>query len=79
MSDTDTRFQIYNRRPKPAEMRPYEKGEDLGERVSISAADAENGSPRLGDMIARNPEDHSDQWLVAKEYFEKNFNTDPVG
>jgi hypothetical protein len=27
----------------------------------------------LGDMIARNPKNHSDQWLVAKQYFEDNF------
>lgn len=41
--------------------------------VSISDEDLKNGSPKLGDMIARNPSNHKDQWLVAKEYFEKNF------
>ena len=41
--------------------------------VSISDTDLENGSPILGDMIARNPKNHNDQWLVAKEYFEDNF------
>jgi len=41
--------------------------------VSISDADVKNGSPKLGDMIARNPKDHNDQWLVAKQYFEDNF------
>jgi len=41
--------------------------------VSISDSDIQNGSPKEGDMIARNPENHSDQWLVAKEYFENNF------
>lgn len=41
--------------------------------VSISDVDLLNGSPREGDMIARNPENHNDQWLVAKQYFENNF------
>ena len=42
-------------------------------RVSISDADKANGSPKIGDMIARNPKNHLDQWLVAKDYFEDNF------
>lgn len=42
-------------------------------KVSISGVDIENGSPKIGDMIARNPINHLDQWLVAKEYFEDNF------
>ena len=42
-------------------------------KVSISDADLANGSPKIGDMIARNPENHDDQWLVAKDYFEANF------
>jgi len=41
--------------------------------VSISRSDKIDGSPKLGDMIARNSEDYNDQWLVAKEYFKKNF------
>jgi hypothetical protein len=24
-------------------------------------------------MIARNPKNHNDQWLIAKQYFEDNF------
>lgn len=54
-----------------SEMRPYVIGEDIT-RISISEADKENGSPKEGDMIARNPRDHGDQWLVAKKYFEDN-------
>lgn len=42
-------------------------------KVSISDADLQNGSPKIGDMIARNPKNHNDQWLVAKQYFEDNF------
>lgn len=41
--------------------------------VSISSADKENGSPKIGDMIARNPKNHFDQWLVSEEYFKNNF------
>ena len=60
------------RRKGLSEMRPYVEGEELNELVSISEADLKNGSPKLGDMIARNPKNHDDQWLVAKQYFEEN-------
>lgn len=36
-----------------------------------------NGSPKQGDMIARNPENHDDLWLVSKKYFEENFEQEP--
>ena len=60
------------RRKSVSEMRPYIKGETLNNKVSISEADLKAGSPKLGDMIARNPKNHEDQWLVAKAYFEDN-------
>ena len=41
--------------------------------VSISAEDLKAGSPKIGDMIARNPKNHLDQWLVASQYFQDNF------
>jgi hypothetical protein len=41
--------------------------------VSISAEDLKNGSPKIGDMIARNPKNHLDEWLVAELYFNDNF------
>jgi hypothetical protein len=44
-------------------------------KVSISDVDLQNGSPKIGDMIARNPKNHKDQWLVAQIYFEDNFET----
>ena len=47
-------------------------GENLDE-VSISDADCRNGSPKIGDMIARNPKNHKDQWLVAKAWFLEHF------
>lgn len=60
------------RRKGVSEMRPYVPGEDLA-GVSISDTDKANGSPQEGDMIAHNVDDHSDQWLVAKAFFEKNY------
>jgi hypothetical protein len=42
-------------------------------RVSISAEDLKNGSPKIGDMIARNPKNYLDEWLVAELYFNDNF------
>ncbi len=44
-----------------------------GVEVSISAEDRKNGSPKIGDMIARNPKNHLDQWLVSEEYHRDNF------
>ncbi len=60
------------RRCQIAELRPYEPGESL-EGVSISDVDRAAGSPKAGDMIARNPKNHADQWLVAAAYFAENF------
>ena len=28
--------------------------------------------------MEHNPKNHQDKWLVAKEYFEQNFEPDPV-
>ena len=41
--------------------------------VNISAVDLVNGSPKEGDMIARDSNNHLDQWLVSKKTFEDNF------
>lgn len=60
------------RRKGLSEMRPFIEGELLDSKVSISQADLDNGSPKVGDMIARNPKNHEDKWLVAKKYFEEN-------
>ena len=66
-----TTFKKYNR-TNISEMRPFHKGEKL-KSVSISDEDKKNGSPKNGDMIARNPKNHNDKWLVAKKYFKENF------
>lgn len=54
-----------------SEMRPFIEGENMS-GISISDEDKNAGSPKLGDMIARNPKNHQDKWLVAKKYFEDN-------
>ena len=76
-------FKKYERK-EMAELRPVTQ-EDIEEFIengeistnniviSISQVDEDMGSPKIGDMIARNPKNHNDQWLVAKEYFENNF------
>ena len=56
------------RRKELWEMRPYIPGEDMAS-ISVSKEDV----PKFGGMIARNPENHADQWYVAKTYFEKGW------
>jgi hypothetical protein len=65
-------FKEYKRKGL-SEMRPFKSGEIIDIRkVSISPEDLKNGSPRVGDMIARNPLNHDDKWLVAEKYFNEN-------
>ena len=75
------------RRTQIAEMRPVTEQDikdfendknphslkDTEFKVSISKVDKQNGSPKIGDMIARNPKNHNDKWLVAEQYFKDNF------
>ena len=56
------------RRTAIAEMRPYVDGESMAD---ISVGDSV--FPIVGDMIARDPKDHTDQWLVKEGYFADNF------
>jgi len=63
---TDADIMAFQRDKHPHSMR------DTEFQVSISKADLDNGSPKIGDMVARNPKNHADQWLVAQEYFEDN-------
>lgn len=41
--------------------------------ISIASVDKIAGSPKIGDMIAKNPKDENDQWLIARSYFLDNF------
>lgn len=60
------------RRSQIAELTEWSSEFDM-KSVSVSEEDKKNGSPKFGDMIARNPKNWNDQWLVAKKYFEDNF------
>lgn len=60
------------RRKAIADLRPYVPGEDMT-GISVSEVDRAAGSPKAGDMIARNPLNEDDKWLVAKDYFAVNF------
>jgi hypothetical protein len=55
-----------------AEATPWAVGMDMS-NISVGVEDTRRGSPKDGDMIARNPVNHKDMWLIAKEYFEANF------
>ena len=60
------------RRAQIVEMISWNDGFDMT-HISVSAPDREAGSPKTGDMIARNPKNHADKWLVAAQYFADNF------
>ena len=61
------------RRTNIAEMRPYIKGEDMT-GISMGGHDLAFNPPNVDmGMIARNPNNHKDQWYVARKYFEENF------
>ncbi len=49
-------------------MRPYTPGENLV-GISVSKED----TPEEGGMIAHNPKNPDDQWYVAKQFFEDNY------
>lgn len=60
------------KRTQVAELAPWDETVDMSD-VSIASVDRANGSPKLGDMIARNPANHEDKWLIASDYFRANF------
>lgn len=78
-----SQFRTY-RKKGVTELRPVTHGECRGYHtygglkvnnveVSISKEDLKNGSPKKGDMIARNPKNRKDVWLVSEKYFNDNF------
>lgn len=62
----------YYRKKQLQKLEPWVPGMVM-DGVSISDADKSNGSPKVGDMIAFNPKDDSDRWLVAKQFFDDNY------
>jgi hypothetical protein len=63
---------LYYQRTNLTLAKEWEPEDDMT-RVSVSQADKEAGSPKEGDMIAKNIDNEGDQWMIAKEYFLKNF------
>jgi hypothetical protein len=76
----ETMFKQY-RIKSISEMRQVVFGEDLT-RVSISDTDKnlmrEHPNVFAQGYIARNPKNHEDQWYVAKDYFDDNFEAENV-
>lgn len=62
-------FKSYNRIPKLLHMRPYVPGEDLT-NVKVRADD--DPETDLG-MIARDPQNHDDQWYVPRAFADSDF------
>jgi len=52
---------------------------DYNNNISVSKEDSKevnnliSGRSIVRGMIARNPDNHDDQWYVARKYFEENF------
>lgn len=54
------------------EVRPYVHGDQARHEISISEADLK--LPTLvGGFIARNPDNHADQWYIARDYFNEHY------
>lgn len=62
----------FYRKKELQELEPWVEGSFM-DGVSVSDADKANGSPKKGDMIAINPNDNTDMWLVAEKYFNDNY------
>jgi hypothetical protein len=62
----------FYRKKQLQELVPWTPETKMG-GVSISDADKRNGSPKKGDMIAFNPKDATDMWLVAEQFFNDNY------
>ena len=62
----------FYRKKELQELTPWVEGLPM-DLVSVSEADKRNGSPKKGDMIAFSPKDATDIWLVAKVFFDDNY------
>jgi hypothetical protein len=77
LPEVEERWKKYARLPTVTEMVPWSAGLRM-DGVSVSAADLAAGSPKEGDMVARNPKNPADRWLIAAKYFSENFVTEPI-
>ena len=73
-----SKFKKY-RRTNIAEMKIATQDNIDFSKISISESDMDevydvrDGRIEVAGMIARNPNNHEDQWYVSKKYFEENF------
>lgn len=65
------------RKSKSTEMTRWVTGFDM-EGVSIADTAIAKDSPKDGDMIARDPNNHDDRWLVDAAYFKANYDLTSV-
>jgi len=64
------------RRTNIAEMRDLTPDEQMAGLVYASVSNEDDLLPKhefIEGKIARNSQNHNDQWYVAKKYFENNF------
>src|SRR5262245_56436710 len=82
-NSSDLRYRMWNgnqgarmklyRKKQMVEIERWQPGIDM-ENVSISDTDKANGSPKTGDVIARNADgDPNDRWLIAQATFERSY------
>ena len=62
----------YYRKKAIQEIIPWEVNIPMA-LVSVSEADKNNGSPKIGDMIAFDQKNPTDMWLIAEEFFANNY------
>ena len=67
-------WEKYQRDQVILKMRPVTES-DIKEPKNffISPDNIKLNSPKMGDVIAQNPLNSEDQWLIEKSYFEKSF------
>lgn len=70
--NADGSEKLFFKKKKVQEMTPWTPEIDMT-GVSVSDADKQNGSPKSGDMIAVNPQNKADRWLVAEKFFQDNY------
>lgn len=68
---------VEHRRKQTSWLRPYVPGEDL-DGVTVADSDVAKGSPKEGDWIARNPDDHANRWLVEASFYQANLEPVPT-
>jgi len=56
-----------------AEMKPLLHKDWNPRTLNLSVADRANGHPKMGDMLARDPLNHSDRWVVSGTFFRSHY------